>query len=235
LLLTLSITFLERTDKEGEMSLKLVEYAEIKKKLVCKTGLHIGGSKDDIEIGGLDNPVIRDPLTRLPYIPGSSLKGKLRSILEYKEGKVSEKGEPHGCGDPKCLICTIFGAHGTVKREIGPTRILVRDALLTDESKKKLQEGLESGSLYTGLKQEVSIDRKTGKASQAGPRTTEFVPAGTEFELNIILRTFESDNKDELVEFVKKGLDLLQKDYLGGSGTRGYGWVEILDLQVSDA
>ena len=207
-----------------------LEYVEIKKTLICKTGLHIGGSKDDIEIGGLDNPIIRDPMTKLPYIPGSSLKGKLRSILEYKESKVSERGDPHGCMDPRCLICTVFGAHGNIRRETGPTRIIVRDALLSEKSKQKLIEGLESGSLYTGLKQEVSINRRTGKASQAGPRTMEFVPAGTAFILNIALRIFDGDDKHQFTKFVEDGLNDLGKDYLGGSGTRGYGWVEVKDL-----
>ena len=208
------------------MSLILLEHVEITKTIVCKTNLHIGGSKDDIEIGTLDSPVIRDTLTKLPYIPGSSLKGKLRTICEYKEGKVNDKGEPHGCEDPKCLICTIFGAHGTFKREIGPTRILVRDAILTENSKKILEE-LETGSMYAGTKQEVGIDRKTGKANRAGPRTMEFVPAGTEFQLHIVLRIFEVDDKNRMVAFVEDGLRALTQDAIGGAGTRGYGWIDI--------
>ena len=213
------------------MSLKL-EYTEIRGMLVCKTGLRVGGSREDIEIGGLDNPIIRDPVTKLPYIPGSSLKGKLRSLLEYKEGKVTPSGEPHGCRENGCLICKVFGPHKVVDHAFGPSRIIVRDALLTEESKKELEEKLEAGSLYTELKQEVSIDRKTGTASKPGPRTMERVPAGAKFALHIVLRTFEGDNKDELVKFVKEGVGLLQQDYLGGSGTRGYGWVEIKDLKV---
>ena len=92
------------------MSLTLLEHVVITRKLICKTNLHIGGSKDDIEIGTLDSPVIRDTMTKLPYVPGSSLKGKLRTICEYQQGKVNDKGDPHGCLDPKCLICTVFGA-----------------------------------------------------------------------------------------------------------------------------
>jgi len=212
-----------------------LEYTEITGTLVCKTGLRIGGTREDIEIGGLDNPIIRDSVTKRPYIPGSSLKGKLRSLLEYTEGKVSPNGEPHGCREKGCLICAVFGAHGPpskVGEEHGPTRLIVRDALLTDKSKKELEDKLESGSQYTELKQEVSINRKTGTASGAGPRTMERVPAGTEFALNIVLRIFAGDNKDELFKFVRKGIDLLPKDYLGGSGTRGYGWVEIKDLKI---
>lgn len=209
-----------------------LEYTEITGTLVCKTGLRIGGTREDIEIGGLDNPIIRDPVTKLPYIPGSSLKGKLRSLLEHEQGKVSPTGEPHGCREKGCLICAVFGPHRVVDHEHGPSRLIVRDALLTDKSKKELEEKLGPGSQYTELKQEVSINRKTGTASRAGPRTMERVPTGTEFALNIVLRTFAGDNKDELVKFVRKGIDLLPKDYLGGSGTRGYGWVEIRDIAI---
>lgn len=207
------------------MSLILMEHVEITKTIVCKTNLHIGGSKDDIEIGTLDSPVIRDTLTKLPYIPGSSLKGKLRSITEYRLGKI-EDGNPHGCEDPKCDICIIFGAHGNRRRQYGPTRILVRDAILTENSKKILEE-LETGSLYAGTKQEVGIDRKTGKANPAGPRTIEFVPAGTEFQLHIVLRIFEGDDKNRMVALVEDGLKAMTKDSIGGAGTRGYGWIDI--------
>jgi len=217
------------------MPLKLIDYVNIKKTLVCKTGLRIGGSKGDIEIGGLDNPIIRDPLSKLPYIPGSSLKGKLRSMLEYSEGKVMDSGEPHGCTDRGCLICKVFGAHRIKEHSFGPTRIIVRDALINAESEKELKENMESGSLYTEIKQEVSIDRRTGTASRAGPRPVERVPAGTKFDLNITVRIFDEDDKNEIIAFIEKGLKLLNSDYLGGSGTRGYGWVEVADLECSDA
>jgi len=216
------------------MSLKLKKYIEFRGTLVCKTGLRIGGSKDDIEIGGLDNPIIRDPLSKLPYMPGSSLKGKLRSLLEYKEGKITPNGEPHGCKDEGCLICTVFGPHRVSDREFGPSRIIVRDAMLTDESEQELKEKLESGSLYTEIKQEVSINRRTGTASRAGPRQMERVPAGSAFNLNIALRIFEEDDEEKLVNFVTSGLELVQQDYIGGAGTRGYGWIEIRGLNKNE-
>jgi CRISPR-associated protein Csm3 len=50
--------------------------------LVVKTGLHIGGGSMSLDIGGIDKAVVRDPLTKHPYLPGSSIKGKMRSILE---------------------------------------------------------------------------------------------------------------------------------------------------------
>jgi CRISPR-associated protein Csm3 len=217
------------------MSLKLEKYMGIKGTLRCRTGLHIGGSKDDIEIGGLDSPVLRDPLTSLPYIPGSSLKGKLRSALEYRYcADEIRNGEPCGCGKDTCPVCRLFGPHKKPMHDLGPTRIIVRDALLKDTSKKELGEKLERGALYTEIKQEVSIDRKTGTASRAGPRPVERVPAGTEFDLNISLRVFEGDEESKMVGYIKEALNLLQQDYLGGSGTRGYGWVEVQNLNVID-
>jgi len=218
------------------MSLKLEKYIGIEARLKCKSGLHIGGSKDDIEIGGLDNPVIRDPLDKMPFIPGSSLKGKLRSMLEYRycSQEIARYGEPCGCGKPECAVCRIFGPHKNPRHGLGPTRIIVRDARLTDESQKELEKGLEVDALYTGTKQEVSIDRNTGTASRAGPRPVEFVPKGAAFNLNISLRVFEGDDEPRIVGYVKEALDMLQQDYIGGSGTRGYGWVEVQDLKVSN-
>jgi CRISPR-associated protein Csm3 len=65
----------------------------IESKLLVETGLHIGGGNETLDIGGLDKPVIRDPLTQQPYLPGSSIKGKLRSILERLHNKpVNRKG-----------------------------------------------------------------------------------------------------------------------------------------------
>lgn len=55
--------------------------------LIAVTGLHIGGGGENLDIGGLDKPVVRDPLTQFPYLPGSSIKGKLRSILERFHNK----------------------------------------------------------------------------------------------------------------------------------------------------
>jgi CRISPR-associated protein Csm3 len=205
------------------MALQLIEHHLITKKLVLKTGMRIGGTKSDIEIGGMDNPIIRDPLSKYPYIPGSSLKGKIRSLLEWKEGKVSPNGAPHGCNDVNCLICKIFGPHMTGGPQHGPTRILVRDAMLTEASRKELEEKL-GDSQYAEVKQEVIIDRNSGKAAGAGPRPMERVPAGIVFEVNITLRVFNTDNKAEMIAFIEKGLQLLSDDALGGSGSRGYGW-----------
>lgn len=213
------------------MALKLLKYASIQGQLTCKSGTRIGGSKEEMEIGGMENPVIRHPLSKLPYIPGSSLKGKLRSLLEYRTGKISDNGEPCGCAD--CLVCKIFGPHKQSEHKLGPTRIIVRDATITEESAHRLESLREEGSLYVEVKSENWIDRRTGVAGRGGLRTQERVPAGSQFDFNISVRIFEGDNEKEILDFISEGLDLLEHDTLGGSGTRGYGWVA-LDYQVGE-
>jgi CRISPR-associated protein Csm3 len=214
------------------MSLKLIKYARISGTLTCKTGLRIGGSKEEMEIGGMENPIIRHPLTKHPYIPGSSLKGKLRSLLEYKTGKYESDGKPCGCAMEDCLVCRIFGPHLVGPRKFeykwGPSRIIVRDAAIKKESLKELEILREKeGLLYAEIKTENIIDRRTGVAADKGLRSQERVPAGTQFDLNISVRIFEGDDEEKILGFIKQGLDMLPDDTLGGSGTRGYGWVEV--------
>lgn len=217
------------------VSLKLKKHVSITAVLHCKTGLRIGGSKEELEIGGMDNPIIRDPVDKLPYIPGSSLKGKLRSSLEYKHGRVGQNGSPCTCGLPldQCPVCTIFGPHRSPRHELGPTRIIVRDALMSAGSVEKLKALEPEGLQYAEVKSENSIDRRTGVAT--APRPMERVPKGTDFDLNISVRVFENDDDKKIVGYVREALDLLEKDYLGGSGTRGYGWVEVKGLKVIDS
>ena len=215
------------------MQLKIKKYVTITGVLICKTGLRIGGSREELEIGGMDNPIIRDVVDGLPYIPGSSLKGKLRSILEYKYGKVDAQGNPCGCAQPLdvCPVCTIFGPHLKPTHELGPSRLIVRDALLTKQSLDELSKlNREEGLQYAEVKTENIIDRRTGVARRGGLRTQERVPKGTSFDLNMSVRVFEDDDEDKMVGYIKEALGLLGSDYLGGSGTRGYGWVEITNL-----
>lgn len=214
-------------------SLKLLKHKRIYGTLTCKSGMHIGGSKEDIEIGGVDNPIIRDPVSRLPYIPGSSLKGKIRSLLEYREGKVGPDGGPCNCGLEGCSVCKIFGPHRNVRHALGPTRILFRDAPLSAESCEKLGALREQGLDYAEVKKENWIDRRTGVAGQGGLRTQERVPAGSKFDLTMHLRVFEGDDEAGMVQFVEGGLKLLENEYLGGSGSRGYGWVSV-DYKIED-
>jgi len=214
------------------MSLKLRKYIQISGIIHCNTGLRIGGSKDEIEIGGMDNPVIRHPITKHPYIPGSSLKGKLRSLLEYKFGRVKNDGDPCKCGEKDCEVCTLFGPHKNTKHQLGPTRLLCRDAWLTQESLQILEPMLEEGLQYAEVKTENIINRKTGASSDM--RTQERVPAGVEFDFKLTLRIFEGDNETEIVNRIGESLRLLEADYLGGSGSRGYGHIEFRDVEKDD-
>lgn len=196
----------------------------------CETGLHIGGSVEEMEIGGVDLPVIKHPISKEPYIPGSSLKGKMRSELEKKYNKTNN-GEPCKCGEVDCPVCKIFGPHKNTKHNLGPTRILVRDCSLSNKSREEYNRLMkEKGIDYIEKKTENIIDRMRGTASH--PRTQERVPAGAEFDLEITLQMFSNDDEKRCKEIVREGLLLVQKSYLGGSGSRGYGKVRFLDMKI---
>ncbi|MEN2984804.1 MAG: type III-A CRISPR-associated RAMP protein Csm3 [Dictyoglomaceae bacterium] len=195
----------------------------IEGKIELITGLHIGGSKETGEIGGLDNPVIKT-IDGIPYIPGSSLKGKIRCLLERTK-KINPKkdGEPCGCGD--CTICLLFGAHSTDNKNL--SRLIVRDSFLDKEDfKNKFGDFLEN--TYTEEKIENIIDRIKGTAQH--PRTMERVPAGSIFLFSSSISFYEKDNIEELVKTFIEGMRLLEDDYLGGSGTRGYGQIKFEHL-----
>lgn len=195
-----------------------------------RTGLHIGAGKDTVEIGGLDQPIVKDPLTGAPYIPGSSIKGKMRSLLEVgivmgmneDTRKFVLAGKPCGCGKPTCPICVLFGAHNDPAKcdpKLGPTRLLVRDAMLCRAD----AERFAAGELPMEIKSENTINRVKGTADH--PRPLERVPAGVVFELNIVLKVFEGDDPDELAQWLFKGLRLIEMDALGGGSSRGSGQV----------
>jgi CRISPR-associated protein Csm3 len=213
-----------------------LRYKELRGKIRLLSGLHIGGNKDTIEIGGMDNPVIKNPITGLPYIPGSSIKGKMRFLLEWKLRKVTNS-EPHSCSpdDGGCPICRIFG-NTDKSRTYGPTRLMVSDCdlLLSDDDKKKFDK---DELIYLEDKVENRINRLTGAAID--PRHMERVPAGLEFNFGLTYKIFEIDgadttgNKDEKNwQEVVNALYYLQEDALGGSGSRGYGKIEFVDLKL---
>ncbi len=197
----------------------------LKGKLKTLTPLHIGGSKDKFEIGGVDNPVIKDPVTNYPYIPGSSLKGKLRMLLEFAEGVVKEnekkKGEFPPSNDPE--ITSLFGDSADNSSN-GPTRLIVRDAY-PDEKTIKMWENTNSETLYTEYKAENTIDRMT---SAANPRFMERVHKGSEFDVEFVLQVFSMDTDKGKSNFEKlvKAIRLLEDSTLGGGGSRGSGKVE---------
>lgn len=213
----------------AKFPLLLKKHVRISGSLICRSGLRVGASKEEADIGGTDSPVIRDPVSKYPYVPGSSLKGKLRSLSEYRLGKVQADGQPCTC--MQCLVCTIFGPHRAPNHDLGPSRILVRDAQVSGESRPVLDKLLAEGLPHVEIKAENTINRRTGVAEH--PRTQERVPAGTKFDLEIVLRIFDGDNEKEIVDFVTQSLDMLDKEALGGSGSRGYGWVQV-EYEVSD-
>ncbi len=192
--------------------------------LILESGLHIGDSKESADIGGVDSPVVRRKDNNEPYIPGSSLKGKIRSLLEVASGENANSKFQNYNTD----IGKLFGAAGDNGR---PSRILVRDAYIQAASAKKLRESNYTDMPYTEIKFENVINRIDGKAEH--PRQQERVPAGTifniEFVINIMAKDANEANqlKDKYLKLLKTGIDLLEKDYLGGSGSRGYGQVKI--------
>lgn len=213
------------------------------------TGLHIGGNSDDLEIGGIDNPIIRNAFNRRPYIPGSSLRGKMRGLLDRYFNKALNKRvgrdvRVHKCETPNdynaCPICQVFGV-APIRQLSGrtlPTRLIVRDTFLDDEALRVL-DSADTDTVYAEIKTEVAIDRIT---SAATPRQQERVLAGTTFGPFQMIQSFytqdqgnlqdQLENEIQLFDTVLKGMELLVDDYLGGSGSRGYGQIAFENLEL---
>ena len=225
----------------SEISLKGV--LEIEMIMECLTGLRIGGGPEAMEIGGVENVVIKDPLTRLPYVPGSSLKGAMRAHYElFSDKRIDhevvrspQKIRIHMCEDPNCEICRVFGrtpekleseGEGQVRDNmIYTTRLKVDDAYPTNDTIEKWKafspEGIE-------VKYENVLDRLT---SRANPRSVERVPRGSEFRVTMSYKIF--DEKDvENVSVVFQSLKLVEDDYLGAYGSRGYGRVRFKNISM---
>lgn len=218
--------------------MKLTSIREFTGKIVLKSGLHIGAGDTEMRIGGTDNPVIKHPHTLDPYIPGSSIKGKIRSLLELKSGIIGKRrdgnGGPLGLRDltldnehKECeKILKLFGMSGADTDEsgkIGPSRLSFADCSLDPEWRKK---ALSRNLPLTEVKSENSIDRIKGTAQH--PRFTERVPSETEFNFTITMKEFDSDKDQNLDELLFQGIKLLEMDALGGSGSRGYGRIKFV-------
>lgn len=192
---------------------------QITGKIEVKTGMHIGGSSVFAAIGAVDSTVVKDVRTNQPMIPGSSLKGKVRTLLA-KEYNTLPVGQPDD--DAECLL-RLFGSAG--KDRARRSRVLIADSFLLNEQELRRQ-GLQG---MTEIKFENSIHRIT---TEANPRQIERVVRGAAFGLDII---YEVEKEEEFLEDMKvlaEGMKLLEYDYLGGSGSRGYGKVEFKDLEV---
>lgn len=193
------------------------EIVVLRFRLKLETGLHIGGNKDNYGIGGIDSPVIKNPFNNQPIIPGSSLKGKIRMLMETVET------EDYSAKENAKAIKNMFGSRDQNKvEELNFTRVIFRDLSLTEESVLDLQSKLGDG-FFTEIKAENKIDPITSKAN---PRFQERVPAGAIFEGECVIQ-FTSNDQDDYVEIIKDGFRLLENNYLGGSGSRGYGKVSV--------
>lgn len=199
----------------------------IKGRIIAKSGIMIGGSNSAMDIGGADKQVVRNPITNLPYIPGSSLKGKMRSLLELVMGQigVDRKGNTGPTHDPKHIPAKIFGYIKNKDQNDNssqqPSRLIVRDSELVNP------EQIANTELpYTEIKAENTIDRIT---SAANPRFFERVPKGAEFDLNMVLNVFD---EEDYLHHIYNALRLVQDDYLGGSGSRGNGQVSFRLTEV---
>ena len=196
-------------------------YAKImfKGSLDILTGLHIGGSDDFAAIGAIDNSVIKDSITNLPIIPGSSLKGKLRYLLSRIK---SENYVLNKIDDEDITIKRLFGS-GNSNNQIVSSRLQFFDLKLNEENAEMLKNA-DTDLYVTEAKFENTIDRITAVAN---PRQIERVPAGAKFDFKLIYNVESIDEFKEDMKNLKDSFDILEMDYLGGNGTRGYGRVKI--------
>ncbi len=210
---------------------QLIKKIKIETSITLVTGLHIGGNGDNVEIGGIDNPVIKLAFKEnVPYIPGSSLKGKMRCLLEQIAGATKVGLNPK--------VNNLFGCteNSSLKINNQPSKLIVRDAMLSDDSKKALLECDSLDMPYTENKFENVIDRVKGVAEH--PRQSERVPAGATFNAEFVINIWDNDKEEELKALFMKGIRLLENDYLGGSGSRGYGQIkfgEFKETELSEA
>lgn len=214
------------------------------------TGLHIGRGSEALEIGGVDSPIIRNSLSNRPYIPGSSLRGKMRSLGEKryglkqvligsdvrihicktktqksgnKESPVPDEDQPY----KSCPICPVFGVPGNEFAD-APTRLIVRDVFLSDASAEKLEEA-QTDLPFSEVKWEATIDRVT---SAAVPRQIERVPAGAVFEgFEMVYSIYDPADIERLVTVIE-AMQLLEDDYLGGLGSRGGGKIVFEKIKI---
>ncbi|MDI6796737.1 MAG: type III-A CRISPR-associated RAMP protein Csm3 [Desulfatibacillaceae bacterium] len=215
--------------------MKLIAIDEIKAKIILESGLHIGEGDSGMRIGGTDNTVVRHPHTQEPYIPGSSIKGKVRSLLELSSGLMRlTDGKPLSAKNCKNLkgqekeiceaILKLFGCGGSDGEDaegLGPTRLSFADCPLNGQW--RAQAEAKRWPLVE-VKSENSINRIKGTAEN--PRLTERVPAGAEFDFSVSIKRFEREEdggSEDLLPVLLKGLRLLVMDALGKSGSRGYG------------
>ncbi|WP_337043881.1 type III-A CRISPR-associated RAMP protein Csm3 [Emticicia sp. 17c] len=208
--------------------MKLIAKIKITGTIEIITGLRIGAGNNDFELGSAQLSVVKSK--GVPFIPGSSLKGKLRSLLAKYYGSASVETD-------QSIIKEIFGdakgAKDTNQNETAQfrTRLLVRDCKLTKNILDTNPKATQTKEVYTETKWENVIKRMHGGAEH--PREVERVPEGTEFEFEMIYDEYDDKKSASHLELLKLAFELLQDDYLGGSGSRGYGKVLIKNISAT--
>lgn len=185
-------------------------------KIEILTGMHIGGSDSFSAIGAIDAPVIRDTLSGLPIIPGSSIKGKMRTLLARE---LSDNIVLQNANDDPLEVRRLFGSNRDKK--VQPSRLIFRDCTLINKE--------ELNYSATEVKFENTINRSTGVAN---PRQIERVVPGAMFDFSVVYDVHEIDEVDEDFANIVLAMQMLQVDYLGGHGTRGYGKVRFCELNA---
>lgn len=208
---------------------KLIKKIVINADLTLLTGLHIGDSKESTEIGGVDSPVVRRKDNFQPYIPGSSLKGKMRCLLEQIKGENSDSNSKKVTNS---LISLLFGCSDNDNEKGNQARIIVRDANMHEDAVAIFENSDFTDMPFTEVKFENVINRLTGTTKDGGLRQIERVPAGAIFKVQFVINVFE--NEQDFLPTLLDGLELLESDYLGGSGSRGYGQVEFSNFRITE-
>ena len=194
----------------------------IKGKIQVKTGMHIGGSSDFSAIGAVDGVVIKDTISKLPIIPVSTLKGKMRYLLARV---YSETPELQDMNKEVEGIKRLFGTSVDAGDYL-ESRLQFFDMLMTSESRDTIVN-MEPDLYVTEIKFENTINRIT---SVANPRQIERVPAGAEFDFKLVYNIEDMGDLEEDLNNIKTAINLVEDDYIGGHGTRGYGRLEFKDL-----
>ena len=214
------------------MSFQFKAHVLLSGQIYCLSGLHIGGSEEIYDIGREEDPLLKDPIGGLPYIPGSSLKGKMRSALEWVLGLVEQGGEAHNCDRADCPVCRIFGTsaeqHSPEPQPAGPTRLFVRDAHLSQETLRDPRY-VKHRIFLPEIKTETSLNRIT---SATTPRRMERVPRGARFDFEMLYGVYDLDHDEgegdiANLQQLAIALQLLEAGALGGGGSRGSGRIRL--------
>ncbi|SRR3989339_60963 len=203
---------------------KLAHYMKCTAQIEILTGLHIGGPKEGLKTGGIDNPVIRNPITNQPFIPGSSLKGRFRMALEVKYGDMTKESKgvgPSSNDTHKSQVVKLFG-NADSNKQTEPTRLIFRDAKLSQGS-EEFAQGEE--------KIEVKMDREKMSGFRGGNRTQERISAGARFDFEVMMRVFEGDDEKLFLSRLEEAMKMVELEFIGGSGSRGYGQVKFHDFK----